>query len=276
MWPDHADMHGGQAFGAFASMAVGDGSGLAPPPAPYGAADGRAGAPFGEFDALGRKAKFGPGETNLGRLLEVHKALWMPVGFAAQAITGNWGVRASLMTGLFGAYGCVWVAKSNIYPDLNFYNGEQAQIKGPADYALKFSSISVYFLYPYLACANPVTLPSAPTLTLAAFGFCLGGFLHWAGDAQRYFQLKSKPGQLITDGFYAHIRRPSYAGEMLMWLSLTLLSGPGMLLSWAPVAWLSLITLAVGIPTKEKSLSRYGKAFADWRATVPALIPRLF
>lgn len=257
------------AFSTFSSSSV-----VAPPPAPEGNGPREEPAPSA-FDALGRLASFPPGQTSLGRLLEVHKALWLPAGFAAMAFTGNWGMRPALMTGLFGAYGIVWVLKSNIYPDLGFYNTEKSRIKGAVDYAVKFAMIGVYFLYPYLAAANTATLhPLAAAAS--TLGFCLGGFFHWAGDAQRYFELKYNPNHLITDGFQSHVRHPSYLGEILMWLSLTTLSGPLNPMSWLPVAWLSMITLAVGIPEKEKSLSRYGKKFEEWRARVPALIPRLW
>merc|ERR1711871_587383 len=113
------------------------------------------------------------------------------------------------------------------------------------------------------------------TATVAPCIFCIGGFLHWAGDAQRYFQLKHRPGKLITDGFYAHVRHPSYLGEMLMWLALSGLSGPWNVLSWLPFSWLLIVTVLVGIPTKEKSLARYPE-YREWKRRTPALIPRLF
>lgn len=234
-----------------------------------------------KFDRLGRIANLPAGETSMGRMLEVHKALWLPAGICSMLVTNNYSPRATLMTGLFGAYGIVWVIKSNVYPDLNFYNGQQARIKANGlvpmwvDYLTKFAFVGVYFLYPVLSVTNTAELHPI-VICLSSLFFCIGGFFHWAGDAQRYFQLKFKPGCLITDGFYAHVRHPSYLGEILMWISLTLLAGPMNILSWFPVLWLVMITILVGVPTKEKSLSRYGDEFLQWKENVPMLLPRLF
>jgi len=143
------------------------------------------------------------------------------------------------------------------------------------DYLAKFAFVGVYFIYPVMSVTNTAELDPI-IICLSSLVFCIGGFFHWAGDAQRYFQLKFKPGCLITDGFYAHVRHPSYLGEILMWISLTLLAGPMNILSWFPVVWLVMITIFMGVPTKEKSLSRYGDEFIQWKESVPMLWPRLF
>lgn len=240
---------------------------------PAGKDGGSAGGKV-KFDRLGRQTTYPHGESSVGWMLELHKALWLPIGVCSMVLTGNYGHRATLMTGLFGAYGIMWVLKSNIFPDLNFYNTEQSRLKSWPHYIAIFAMIGVYFLYPVLAVTHeedlgPLAASACPLM------FCLGGFLHWAGDAQRYFELKYNPGKLITDGFFAHVRHPSYLGEILMWVALSVLAGPKRLLSWVPLAWLLIATVALGIPVKEKSLSRYPE-FSAWAQRVPMLWPRIF
>eukprot|EP00392_Amoebophrya_sp_AT5.2_P014286 g14434.t1 len=201
--------------------------------------------------------------------------------------TGNFSARAALMTGLFGAYGVAWVVKSNVFPDLQFYNSDKARIRSPLDYVAKFLLIGVYFLYPAVATGmlsggSGVTNGTSSSdhlhlrwweTTTGAFLFVIGAFFHYAADAQKYFQLRHAPGTLITDGFFGIVRHPSYLGEVLIWLGMTVVAGAGNPYSWVPVVWLLVITVILGIPEKEKSLQRHGEEFAKWKQSVPALVP---
>eukprot|EP00747_Dinoflagellata_sp_TGD_P081038 gnl/TRDRNA2_/TRDRNA2_161137_c0_seq1.p1 gnl/TRDRNA2_/TRDRNA2_161137_c0~~gnl/TRDRNA2_/TRDRNA2_161137_c0_seq1.p1 ORF type:complete len:541 (-),score=95.00 gnl/TRDRNA2_/TRDRNA2_161137_c0_seq1:101-1678(-) len=228
-----------------------------------------------KFDRLGRLTlPLPPGcFSTVGRMLEIHKALWLPAGLLAMYVTGNYGLRACLMTGLFGAYGIIWVLKSYVYPDLNFYNGEDSKLTSPVAYAGVFASVGIYFIYPVLAAMNKVDISPVTAITSLVL-FVVGGFLHWAGDAQRYFELKYNPGKLITDGFYAYIRHPNYTGEMMMWTAMSMVAGALNPLSWIPMAWLILAAVIVGAPKKEKSLSRYPE-FEEWKKKTPMFVPGL-
>lgn len=211
------------------------------------------------------------GKVSLGRMLEIHKALWLPVALLCIAITGNDSVRAWLMAALFGGYGILWVLKSYTFFDRGFYNSPDYQFSRPAILA-NFLLISVYFLYPVVAVLN--TAPLAPPLmALGVLLFLVGGFLHYAGDAQKFYSLAFRPGVLVTEGLFSWVRHPSYLGELLMWLGLTVIAGPTWWLAWAPVAFLLLATVIVGIPRKEASLSRY-EGFAAWKQRTGSLLPR--
>ncbi len=218
-----------------------------------------------------RKLPAPKGKLSLGRMLEVHKALWLPFALGCIAVTGNGSMRAWLMAGLFGAYGLLWLLKSFTFFDKVFYN-DPAYHYGWLATLGNFLAISVYFLYPVVAVLNPAPLHPA----LAAVGvmlFVVGGFLHYAADAQKFYSLAYRPGVLITEGLFSRLRHPSYLGELLMWLGLTAIAGPTKLLAWAPVAFLLVATVVMGIPRKERSLARY-EAYEAWRKRSWALLPK--
>ena len=87
-----------------------------------------------------------------------------------------------------------------------------------------------------------------------------------------------KSERLTVTGPYAWVRHPLYAGTLLVGVGIALMPG----------GWLSLAMLAVFLawfllayfPRKEHSEAArlealHGRVFADYRAEVPALIPRL-
>ena len=59
-----------------------------------------------------------------------------------------------------------------------------------------------------------------------------------------------------------------------MWFSLLILSGYKFILSYIPIIWLSLATILIGIPKKEKSLERYTE-FEWWFNHTWSMIPKL-
>jgi protein-S-isoprenylcysteine O-methyltransferase Ste14 len=85
--------------------------------------------------------------------------------------------------------------------------------------------------------------------------YILGVFLHFGGDMQKYTALKYRPGQLIQDGLFTHVRNINYFGEFLIYLGFGLLA-----MHWAPVIILLLWVLFVWLPRmrkKDRSLARY-------------------
>ncbi|CAD7975735.1 unnamed protein product, partial [Amoebophrya sp. A25] len=106
-------------------------------------------------------------KTSLGRLLEIHRALWLPFALFTLWMTAaprnnmpsNHGHgsdleeehlwRPVLVAALFSAYGVVWVIKSNIFPDLRLYNN--VPIRGLAPILRETVYASVYLLYPIVA-----------------------------------------------------------------------------------------------------------------------------
>ena len=136
---------------------------------------------------------------------------------------------------------------------------------------LNFATLSLYFLYPYVACANDAPLSSVVAVASPSL-FLLGGFFHYGADSQKFFMMRHGYTGLITDGFFGIVRHPSYFGEILMWLALTFLSGSNHFLSWVPLFYLLFVTIGIGVPTKETSLSRH-KEFDEWCAQTSCLIP---
>ena len=75
--------------------------------------------------------------------------------------------------------------------------------------------------------------------------FSIGGFLHYAADAQKFYTLKYKPNHLITEGLFSIVRHPNYLGEFMMWIALVLISGYNKLYSYVPLLWLFVATVLV-------------------------------
>eukprot|EP00545_Synedropsis_sp_CCMP1620_P003652 CAMPEP_0119012806 /NCGR_PEP_ID=MMETSP1176-20130426/7636_1 /TAXON_ID=265551 /ORGANISM="Synedropsis recta cf, Strain CCMP1620" /LENGTH=275 /DNA_ID=CAMNT_0006965835 /DNA_START=91 /DNA_END=918 /DNA_ORIENTATION=+ len=213
------------------------------------------------------------GKMSVGRMLEIHKALWLPVAAAMMYFFDNYSTRASLMTGFFGAYGVLWVIKSYTFWDSKMYNSPDAHY-GLAGTLFNTVMVGNYFLYPYLAAKN--TDPLKPVAAFAAsFLFTVGGFLHYGADAQKFFTLQSRGSGLITVGFFSKIRHPSYLGEFLMWIALSVLAGVENPISWIPVAYLFLVTMIIGVPVKEKSLARYPE-YEEWKENTGRILPKMF
>lgn len=235
------------------------------------------------YDDLGRELPPFKDPTkcsSMGRLLEVHKFCWILValaGIAFQHFTEGYTVttRMCLITGMFGGYGQIWVLKSNIYPDLHFYNAEGSKIGGAGGYIGVFIQLFIFFgWHPLCAAFNQSEL-SKWQLVVAPLVFSIGGFFHYAADAQRYTQLKYKRG-LITEGFWAHVRHPGYLGESLQQVGMSLLNPTFWFgAAWLPVVFTSLLFLGLSAPNKEKSLSRYPE-WAEYKARTPMLIPNPF
>tara|TARA_B100001175_G_scaffold270828_1_gene243230 strand:+ start:292 stop:960 length:669 start_codon:yes stop_codon:yes gene_type:complete len=209
---------------------------------------------------------------SLGKVLEIHKFLWTFVTFGFTFIYGANTYRMYLMNALFSSYGLLWVLKSNIFYDVNFYTKKEF-ITNLSTSIINFSSVSVYFLFPYITATNNVEITLIDTCTsLILYNF--GGFLHYGADCQKFYTLKYNK-QLITDGFFSIIRHPNYAGEFLIWFSLIIISGKDKILSYIPLFWLTMATIFSGIPIKEKSLQKYDD-YKKWEKNTNKLIPGIY
>ena len=100
--------------------------------------------------------------------------------------------------------------------------------------------------------------------------YTLGIFLHYTSDMQKHMALKLRPGQLIDDGLWAHVRNPNYLGELLIYVGYGALA-----MHWLPFAVMLGIVGIMWVPNmiaKDKSLSRYA-AYAAYRKHSSWLIP---
>jgi len=157
--------------------------------------------------------------------------------------------------GLHGTYGMLWVLKSMIFPDKSWDK------KASIGYGmLILVGLSMYWISPWIIVSgyfNEGIMVEAPLILISSsiFLFGLGVFLHFSSDMQKYISLKINKGVLITENLFSRSRNINYFGELLIYLSFSILS-----LHWIPLLVLSLFILIVWVPNmikKDKSLSRY-------------------
>ena len=96
-----------------------------------------------------------------------------------------------------------------------------------------------------------------------------GLLLMWAG----WRKIHQARGELVTDGVYAWVRHPQYAGLFLITV--------GMLVQWPTIitvaTWPILLTVYYRLARREEreAEARYGEAYRVYRARVPMFLPRL-
>lgn len=107
---------------------------------------------------------------------------------------------------------------------------------------------------------------------LAVVLFGVGCFIHFVSDAQKSSILQLKKG-LITEGLWALSRNINYFGELLIYLSFTMLA-----MHWLPLAYLFSLIGGYWVPrmlSKDKSLSRHAP-FAEYKKKTAFFIPYVF
>lgn len=96
-----------------------------------------------------------------------------------------------------------------------------------------------------------------------------GLLLMWAG----WRRIHQGRGELVTDGVYAWVRHPQYAGLFLITV--------GMLVQWPTIVtvatWPVLLTVYSRLARREEreAEARYGEAYRTYRQRVPMFVPRL-
>ena len=118
-----------------------------------------------------------------------------------------------------------------------------------------------------------LTRPSPATFALGLLPVLAGTALRAWGAGHLV-----KTERLTTTGPYAWLRHPLYAGTLLVAVGFVLMMG-----GWLGAGLALLVAVwffASYFPRKERSEGarledRYGEAFRDYRAQVPALLPRL-
>lgn len=96
------------------------------------------------------------------------------------------------------------------------------------------------------------------------------GFSYFFGLTQ-ILGKREKEGGLVTDGFYCHLRNPSFFfGALFLWLF------PIMTVNLLTFNILATLYFYVGALHEEKSLQKeFGEAYEEYRREVPMFIPRL-
>lgn len=110
-------------------------------------------------------------------------------------------------------------------------------------------------------------------VALASAGFALEAI----GDAQLdRFKSSAAKGTLLTTGLRAHIRYPSYLGEMMFWWGLWLIAAEAG--AWWSVISPMLVTFLLikvsGAALSDERLSWSRPEYQAWAARTPAFLPR--
>lgn len=199
--------------------------------------------------------------------INAHKILVAPVVLAMMAYFDNWSTDAFVYLGLHGKYSILWLIKEYIYPDRRFQETQSFLIGA----VFIFLPLSGYYLAPYLLISRRVLAPP-PVLALALCLYTLGIFLHYVGDAQKFYTLKLQKG-LIEDGLFARTRNPNYLGEILIYTAFAILSQ-----HWLPFFVIAAWVFGFFLPNmraKDQSLARY-PGFVGYRERSWLLFPKIW
>lgn len=200
--------------------------------------------------------------------IDSHKAATGLFVLLLMAVYRQWdNPTAWLYLALHGSYGVLWVLKSRIFPDKSW--------ERPATwrYALvAWGGLSVYWVAPWLLTSRGVY--AAPWyLAFCTSLYAFGVFLHFAADMQKHMWLKLRPGELLTEGLWAHVRNPNYLGELLIYLGFGLLA-----MHWVPIFLLTLFVIVYWLPNmrrKDASLARYPE-FGAYKKRSWRFLPFIF
>jgi protein-S-isoprenylcysteine O-methyltransferase Ste14 len=130
----------------------------------------------------------------------------------------NWSAAAFLYLGLHGTYTLLWLVKQFLFADKRFAQLIPLRI----GLLTPFLPLMAYMIGPYLLISEH-TVPPNWVFALASFLCISGVFLHFVGDAQKFFVLQLRIG-LIEDGLFARTRNPNYLGEVLIYAGFSLAS----------------------------------------------------
>jgi len=201
-------------------------------------------------------------------IINTLKGLSFLVILALMAGYDQWqNTTAWVYLSLHGMYGALWVVKSWIFPDKNW----EKEV-GWAWTLISIFGLLAYWVAPWLLMSRGVQDP--PWYLSICVGMnVLGVFLHFVTDMQKYTCLKLQPDTLISDGMMKRVRNLNYFGELLIYLSLALMT-----MHWIPLVILGLYIPLYWLPNmrrKDRSLSRYPE-FEAYKKRSRLFIPFLF
>ncbi|WP_017294373.1 methyltransferase family protein [Geminocystis herdmanii] len=198
--------------------------------------------------------------------INLHKGLTFIFILSVMTIYNNFNIGAWIYLALHGTYGILWLIKDKIYPDKQW----ETEISFPLGIIL-FFILGLYWIAPFILISSNKQ-PSEILIATAVIINIIGIFLHYSSDAQKYYTLKYHQG-LITEGFFARCRNTNYLGEILIYLSFTLLVN-----HWLPYVILTGFITLIFVPNmlkKDQSLSRYDE-FANYKQSSGLIFPKLF
>jgi steroid 5-alpha reductase family enzyme len=199
--------------------------------------------------------------------INLHKALVAPLVLGMMWIYGNWSTEAFIYLALHGTYSLLWLMKQSLYPDRRFDQKQPLWI----GLVFIFLPLAGYYLAPFLLISQHVTLPPY-VIAFVLFLYIVGIFLHYVGDAQKYYTLRYHRG-LIQEGLFSKTRNPNYLGEILIYVSFAILSW-----HWLPFlilgGWIFGFFIK-NMRVKDRSLARYPE-FEHYRKATGLLFPKVF
>ena len=199
--------------------------------------------------------------------INAHKALVIPVVLGMMWFYDSWSTEAFIYLSIHGTYSLLWLVKEATYPDRRFEERQPLWIGT----LFIFLPLAGYYVAPYLLISRHLSLPPY-LIGIVLFLFTSGIFLHYVGDAQKYYTLKLKKG-LIEEGLFSRTRNPNYLGEILIYTSFALMS-----LHWLPFLILAGWVFGFFVRNmlkKDRSLSRHPQ-FDEYKKRTGLLFPKLF
>lgn len=200
----------------------------------------------------------------LNQIINLHKGLTLFVVLGMMYFFNNFSISAWIYLSLHGTYGILWLLKERIFPD-RYFKDEINIISAITG----FIFLGSYWVAPFLLISSQKDVPNS-IISLCISINIVGVFLHFASDAQKYFTLKVRK-DLIKDGFFKRIRNTNYLGEVLIYLSFSILS-----MSFIPFLILGIFFFLIFVPRmlkKDKSLSKY-KSFEQYKKRSGLIFPK--
>jgi protein-S-isoprenylcysteine O-methyltransferase Ste14 len=200
--------------------------------------------------------------------IDAHKLATPLVILLMITLYGQWdNYTAWAYLAMHGTYCLLWVLKSRLFPDSHW---ERRLSLGRCLFI--WLILSLYWVAPWCITAGHVEAPPW-LLALCISLYSLGIFLHYSSDMQKYTSLQLRPTELITEGLWSKVRNPNYTGELLIYLSFSIMP-----LHWLPPLLLAGVIIFVWLPQmvrKDRSLSRFSN-FKEYKAHTKRLFPFLF
>lgn len=182
--------------------------------------------------------------------------------------------------GTHGSYGLLWASKNM----LSF--GDFHQIGSLVAHVLTMGLLIIYWIPIYLICSRATPAP-VWIIGPGVFLYGCGVFWHFVADMQKTMfiefrtKVKKELGEdskvidnLLKTKLWKHSRNPNYFGEMCIYGSFCVLS-----YHWLPfVLFGSIMVIMWGklMQKKDKSLSRFGREFDEYKKTSAFFFPRFY
>ena len=200
--------------------------------------------------------------------INFHKATTILYLLGLMHYFDNFTIGPCVYLSLHGTYIIIWFCKELSFPD-STWGTDASFVKSLAVFL--FLGPFGYWIPPYILVSSHHQ-PRNLTIAISISTLCLGIFLHFCSDCQKYYTLKYHRG-LITEGLFARSRNCNYLGEIFIYLSFGLLAE-----HWISIVIVTLFSVLIYYPSmrrKEASLSRY-PGFAKYKEKSGFLLPKIF